>query len=536
MSVFDDITQAKAVVAQADIFAVAIIDIDFLSEYDDELFFLLKSNNDNRPRYIIASSSKDMEQVALRTLKLGVDDFILKPFSLNFIRVRLEVARHYIETEQLKNRMQSLLKESEERMSLAIESVGIGMWDWKIIEKEFYASDKCKAIFGYSQNSELRVLDHLYAVTVKEDQAILTREFSGYLQNPQDILNTEFRIIHPKKGEIWIQVIGKLFDDSKNGKPKRLIGIAMDITERKHEENILRELVAQRTTELTAINEQLSLEIEAREDAELKNVEQQLKLMDADKLASLGILVSGIGHEINNPVQFIMFNMPFIKNVWKSALPILDQYYAEHPDFQLRGVPYSMVKERMLTMADDVIEGAERISSIVKDLREYSRKTREEEFKPEDIIEVILSAKSLFLKFYGRRDIDILLHAPQEHIVIYINKSRIEQVIINLLHNAALALEHTAEKKVEVNIGYCEKGDYIQFTVKDKGAGIKSEYLKHLTDPFFTTRSSDGGSGLGLAMCKKIVHDHGGDIDFESEFGVGTTVKVLLPVKSRQLG
>ena len=541
VSVFEDIAQAKAAVTEGRYFAVAIIDIDFINDYDDELFLLLKKNNDS-PVYIIASSSKGMEQVAFRTLKWGMDDFIQKPFSLNFIRIRLEVARRYIETEQLKNKMQSLLKESEERMSLAIDSVGIGMWDWKIIEKEFYASDKCKAIFGYPSDSDQRVLDYLYAVTVKEDQAILTRDFSGYLRNPQKILNTEFRIVHPQKGEVWIQAIGKLFDDSKKGKPKRLIGIAMDITERKNEENILREesqkleeLVMRRTAELTEINEQLSREIEAREEAELKNLEQQLKLMDADKLASLGILVSGIGHEINNPVQFIMFNMPFIKNVWKSTLPILDQYYALHPDFQLRGVPYSMVKDRVLTMSEDVIEGAERISSIVKDLREYSRKSRKEEFKSEDIIEVILSAKSLFLKFYGRREIDIILHAPSEPIVIYINKSRIEQVIINLLHNAALALEDATDKRIEVNARYCKDGDAIEITVSDKGVGIRPEYLKHLTDPFFTTRSSDGGSGLGLAMCNKIVHDHGGDLVFESEFGAGTTVKIFLPVKSRKL-
>lgn len=539
VTVFKDIVQAKEAVNAGKYFAISIIDIDSVSDCDEELFFLLKNNKDNLPRYVIACSSKDIEQIALRTLNLGVDDFILKPFSLNFIRIRIEIARRYIENEQMKNRMQSLLKEGEERMSLAINGVGIGMWDWKIIEKEFYASDKCKAIFGYPEGSTLGVLDHLNMVTVKEDQMILTREFSEYLRNSKKILNTEFRILHPQKGVIWIQAIGKLFDDSINGKPKRLIGIAMDITERKEKENILREesqkleeLVVQRTAELTESNEQLSLEIEAREEAELKNLEQQLKLMDADKLASLGILVSGIGHEINNPVQFIMFNMPFIKNAWISALPVLDEYYSQHPEFHLRGVPYPLVKERLLTMAEDVIEGAERISSIVKDLREYSRKSRKEEFRREDIIEVILSAKSLFLKFYGQRNIDIIIHEPRERILLDINKSRIEQVIINLLHNAALAVEEAGEDKVVIEVCCLLDDDCINIKISDKGVGIKKDDLKHLTDPFFTTRSSDGGTGLGLAMCKKIVHDHAGDMVFESEYGLGTTVTVILPLKT----
>ena len=538
VTVFESVESAKNAIKSGRYFALSVIDIDFSNENDKELFLLLKNNDDNLPRYIIASSSKDVEQVALRALKLGVDDFILKPFSLNFMKIRLEIARRYIETEQMKNKIQSMLKESEERMSLAINGVGIGMWDWKINEKEFFASSKCKEIFGYTDGLNIGVLDYLYSVTIKEDQYILTKEFSNYLRKPEGILNIEFRTIHPVKGEIWILAIAKLFDDTKNGKPKRLIGISMDITERKREEYILREesqkleeMVVQRTAELLKSNEKLSKEIEAREKAELKNLEQQLKLMDADKLASLGILVSGIGHEINNPIQFIMFNLPFIKNAWESALPILDKYYESHPDFELRGVPYSLAKERLPNMANDVIEGAERISSIVKELREYSRKSRTEELKEEDIVDVVLSAKSLFSKFNGIRDVDIGLHTPGEHIVALLNRTRVEQVLLNLLQNALQALDKSEKKKIKIDLKYSDDNQYIEINVVDNGVGIKKEHMKHLTDPFFTTRSSDGGTGLGLAMCKKIIHDHSGELLFESEYGKGTIVKVLIPIK-----
>ena len=538
VTVFESVESANNAIKSGRYFALSIIDIDFSNENDKELFLQLKNNDDNLPRYIIASSSKDVEQVALRALKLGVDDFILKPFSLNFMKIRVEIAKRYIETEQMKNKIQSMLKESEERMSLAINGVGIGMWDWKINEKEFFASNKCKEIFGYTDGLNIGVLDYLYSVTIKEDQYILTKEFSDYLRKPEGILNIEFRINHPIKGEIWILAIAKLFDDTKNSKPKRLIGISMDVTERKREEHILREesqkleeMVVQRTAELLKSNEKLSEEIEAREKAELKNIEQQLKLMDADKLASLGILVSGIGHEINNPIQFIMFNLPFIKNAWESALPILDKYYESHPDFELRGVPYSLAKERLPNMANDVIEGAERISSIVKELREYSRKSRTEELKEEDIVDVVLSAKSLFSKFNGIRDVDIGLHTPGEHLVALLNRTRIEQVILNLLQNAFQAVDKSEKKEIKIDLKYSEDNKYIEINVVDNGVGIKEEHMKHLTDPFFTTRSSDGGTGLGLAICKKIIHDHSGELLFESEYGKGTTVKVLIPIK-----
>ncbi len=539
VSAFNNLNQALLALADGEYFALSVIDMDFTEEQQGKLFALLRNTEDNLPRYIIATSGEDADHAALQALKLGVDDFILKPFSLNYLKLRLEIAKRFIENEQLKHKIQFLLKESEERLSLAIDGVGIGMWDWKIIEREFYASDKCKAIFGYPEGSKIGVLDHLYAVTVKEDQNVLSKEFSGYLRNPDATMNIDFRIMHPLKGEVWIQVIGKLFDDSKISKPKRLIGIAMDITERKREESVLRQesqkledLVVQRTAELVDTNMRLSREIEAREEAEMKNMEQQLKLLDADKLASLGILVSGIGHEINNPIQFIMFNLPFIKNAWESVLPILDKYYEDHPDFELRGVPYSLAKERLPNMANDVIEGAERISNIVKDLRIYSRKSQIEEFREYDLVQAVLSAKSIFMRFYGKNNSDIALRTPSENIMVLMNKTRIEQVVINILQNAFLATEDRPERKVALEISGISAEKTVEIKVTDNGVGVRPEDIKHLTDPFFTTRSGDGGgTGLGLAMCKRIVYDHSGQLLFESELGKGTTVRVILPVR-----
>ncbi len=538
VTAFEDIEHAKKAILSGKYFSLAIIDIDCIEKQDNELFMLLRNTDDGRPRYVIASSGKDLESVAHKALRLGVDDFLVKPFSLNFMKIRLEVARKYLENEQMKNKMQAMLRENQERMALAIDGAGIGMWDWKINEKEFYASDKCKELFGYVEGSNIGVLDYLHSITVKEDQVVLAKEFSQYLREPVGILNVDFRINHSEKGCIWISSIAKMFYDREGGKSKRLIGISMDVTERKTEETVLREesqrleeMVAQRTKELLRSNEKLSEEIEAREVAELKNMEHQLKLMDSDKLASLGILVSGIGHEINNPIQFIMFNLPFVKNAWESVLPILDDYYKEHPEFELRGIPYELARDRLPNMANDIMEGAERISSIVKELREYSRQSRNEEFKDEDIVEVVLSAKSLFSKYMGKSVNDVGLHTPSEQIIATVNRTRIEQVIINLLQNAALALEDSEKKEISIDIKCSGDKDMIEIMVSDTGCGIKEVHMKHLTDPFFTTRSSEGGTGLGLAMCKKIVHDHFGDITFHSQEGVGTTVIVSLPIK-----
>ena len=536
---YENIEQAKEALSEGRYFPLYFLDIDLANKQDIEFISVINSLDDNLPRYIIISSEKEKENSAARALELGANDFLPKPFSLNFLRVRLEVARKHFHTEQMRIDALALLKENEERMSLAIEGVDIGMWDWKIDEKEFYASDKCKEIFGYKDEYNNSVLEYLISVTCKEDQNKLTYELNKYLCRPTGNLNVEFRIRHPEKGDQWISAIAKMFDHKSVTRQKRLIGISMDITKRKKMELVLRqesqmleEMVVQRTNELVQSNEELSREIEARKIAEKKNQEHQLKLMDADKLASLGIIVSGIGHEINNPIQFIMLNLPFIKSAWEAALPILDEYYKKNSDFTLRGIPYSLARKRLPNMAADIMEGAERISNIVKELREYSRQRHDEDFIETDIVEVILAAKSLLSKFMGKKSNVISLRIPAKKVLITINPTRIEQVLINLMQNAIFSLKDSEKKEITVSLMYTEDKNGIVLTVADSGCGIAENDLKHLTDPFFTTREEDGGTGLGLAICKRIIHNHGGEMHFTSKPGEGTIVEVVLPLKN----
>ena len=112
------------------------------------------------------------------------------------------------------------------------------------------------------------------------------------------------------------------------------------------------------------------------------------------------------------------------------------------------------------------------------------------------------------------------------------NAQRIEQVIINLLVNACQALTRH-DQEITVTTGHWDHEDQVYVEISDQGAGIPAEVLGQIKDPFFTTKREEGGTGLGLAISDKIVQDHGGRMEFESEPGRGTTVRIILPVPDR---
>jgi len=272
----------------------------------------------------------------------------------------------------------------------------------------------------------------------------------------------------------------------------------------------------------------LRQEMEARAQAQEENLRQQKKLMDTEKLASLGTLVSGVGHEINNPTQFIMLNMPFLKGAWASALPVLDEYYKEHPEFRLRGVPYALARERLPMMAGDILEGAERIEKIVRELKDYARQGVEETFAEVDLRRVADSAQTLLAHFIRQHTDRFSITAPADELRIHANATRIEQVIINLVQNSCLALEGR-DKAVRLILKRDGERGGAVVIVEDEGHGIEQRHMRHLTDPFFTTRQSSGGTGLGLSICERIVHNHRGEMLFHSSPGAGTRVTVYLP-------
>ncbi|MDP8225842.1 MAG: PAS domain S-box protein [Candidatus Lernaella stagnicola] len=253
--------------------------------------------------------------------------------------------------------------------------------------------------------------------------------------------------------------------------------------------------------------------------------EQQM--IQADKMITLGHLVSGVAHEINNPNQFIVANVGPLRTICHDVLPLLDRYCEEHGDFLLAGRNYSVRREQMAIMFVNIIEGSKRIKAIVDELRDYAGGRPSQVKQPVEVNEVVRSAIELLQNMIKNATHEFRVEYGDDLPSVQGSFQRLEQVVINLLQNACQAVADD-ETPIVLSTHENPKGD-ITIEVKDGGVGIAEEDLVHIIDPFFTTKRSAGGTGLGLSISAKIVADHNGRLEFESKPMRGTVATVTLP-------
>lgn len=257
---------------------------------------------------------------------------------------------------------------------------------------------------------------------------------------------------------------------------------------------------------------------------------QQQQLIQADKMSSLGTLVSGVAHEINNPSGLILLNLPMLKDAWADTLPVLDQHYQQQGQLEIAGLEYSRIRDEIPYVLDEMNEGAQRIKRIVNDLRDFARQEATDAPEPINLNEVVSTAARLL-------DVTIRGYTTKFNLLLdpYLpsmmgNAQRIEQVVINLIINACQSLPDTHHGvKVETRIDHIRQR--IVLAVHDEGCGIPPEAMPNLTDPFYTTKREQGGTGLGLSVSAGIVKAYNGTIRFHSKPGQGTRVEVAFPWK-----
>jgi signal transduction histidine kinase len=235
-----------------------------------------------------------------------------------------------------------------------------------------------------------------------------------------------------------------------------------------------------------------------------KRIEQQMRrLVQSEKLTSLGRLAAGIAHEINNPLTNASLGIQTLRNSFRTNDAGRD------------------VVEKL----EAVERNIDRASAIAQELLQFSRQ-RESEFAPLNINTVIKGALTLLqYKLHAisvRQDL-----APLPDIMG--DQGTLEQVIINILSNS---LEAMPEGGV-VTLATVREGDFIRLRISDTGHGIASDDLSKVFDPFFTTKELGKGTGLGLSICHGIIKQHHGKVSISSEAGKGTTVTVKLPIKER---
>ncbi len=257
-----------------------------------------------------------------------------------------------------------------------------------------------------------------------------------------------------------------------------------------------------------------------------KTYEQQIQ--QADKLASLGQLVSGIGHEINNPNQFIRGNIKIIRQAIDDMLPIVDRYAEDHPDLKIARLKYDFFREHIMTLIDDMAHGSERIKGIVEGLRGFARK---DEGLLVDRVDVntILEATTRLVKNEVHKHAEIALDLAENLEKFTGNSQKIEQVLVNLIVNAAQAIPD--DRKGLIKVRTFMEGQDVVIEIEDNGKGMDEKTQKQIFDPFFTTKRAKGGTGLGLAIAFRIIEEHHGNISVKSRPGSGTTFIIRVPAR-----
>jgi polar amino acid transport system substrate-binding protein len=269
----------------------------------------------------------------------------------------------------------------------------------------------------------------------------------------------------------------------------------------------------------------------ARALAELQLNQQQL--VQADKLAALGTLVSGVAHEINNPNGLILLDIPILKKAHQDTAPILEEHYREYGEFTLGGIPYSRMRSEIPRLLEEMQEGAQRIRRIVNDLKDFARRDDTAGKERADLNMIVQTAVRLvepsIRTATGSFTADYGSGLPP----VMVNSQRIEQVIVNLLLNACQALPDR-DRGIRLATRHQPAAGTVTVTLHDQGVGIPDEHLGRLTDPFFTTKRDRGGTGLGLSVSAGIVKEHGGTLGFASTPGSGTTVTLTLPAATEE--
>ncbi len=244
----------------------------------------------------------------------------------------------------------------------------------------------------------------------------------------------------------------------------------------------------------------------------------QAQQMFSDRMAAIGAIAAGVAHEINNPLTATVANLEFALDHAKSLSARFD-----HAEF-------STLQE----VLRDAAEGVDCVRTIVRDLKIFSR--AEEDNRAPVNVESVLESSLRLARHEIRSRAQVVRHYGDIYCV-EANESRLGQVFLNLLVNAAQALpeDHAATNQISIRTRMDASGRVV-VEIEDNGPGISEEVLSHLFTPFFTTKPRSVGTGLGLSICRRIVTSFGGEIEVESVVARGTVFRVFLqPTGTRQV-
>lgn len=253
------------------------------------------------------------------------------------------------------------------------------------------------------------------------------------------------------------------------------------------------------------------------------------RLVQSEKLASLGELAAGVAHEINNPVGYVSSNLTSLQKYLTVYEKILDAPEANTDELLAvkKKYNYDFIREDLQNLVKETQEGVGRVKAIIQDLKDYARTNAATHYVEADLhvgLKSTLNIAKAQLK--DKADVRLALgNLP----MVECAPAQIDQVLLNLIVNAAQAMP--AGQRGMIDISTDVKDNLVWIEVKDNGPGIPEAILNKIFDPFFTTKDPGMGTGLGLSVSLNIIQQHGGTLTVQSTVSVGTTFTITLPIR-----
>ncbi len=372
---------------------------------------------------------------------------------------------------------EAALRRSEDRLRWAVEATSEIVWDWDLATDEIYHPSWAQT-YGFPEERTPRTGKELARFIHPEDMPRFHEEVTRAAAGSQDAFEVEHRALTGAGDWRWMLGRARVVARDAAGRATRIVGTCTDVTERKR---------------------------------------MRTRLAIADRMVSIGTLAAGVAHELNNPLAYVLGNLEFsLERLEELAHAARVRDQAAHDPLH-----------ECTAALEEARSGAERMRDIVAHMKLFSR--AEEDVRALVQVEAALRAALSLADHEIRHRARIVLELEPVPPVLA-NESRLSQVFLNLLVNAAQAIPEGRADRNEIRVTVrSDPAGRVLVAVRDTGCGVADEHRERLFDPFFTTKPVGIGTGLGLSICHGIVTALGGEIDVETEVGKGSTFKVVLP-------
>jgi len=438
------------------------------------------------------------EEAAAGCIKEGSADYVLKD---NLIRLSTAVRNALKLKKEREEKLQAeqALRKSEEKYRTLTENLKVGIFRTTPDPKGTYieANQSMVTMFGYKSKEEFL---SSYPIDLYQNHEVRAKT-RDKLSKIGSIKNEEL-LFKKKDGTALICSVTAVAVKDEKGNIIYYDGVVEDITERKQMEQML---------------------------------------LQSEKLASIGTIAAGIAHEINNPLGYIYSNLKTLQDYQEKLQKFCDtissclEEYSSSDNYDKKDIlnKFKLCKSEsaieyligeIKNAVDESVEGAEKVKKIVQELRDFSRQEKPE-IKPANINEIIETTVNILwneLKYKAE-----VIKEYNDIPDLECDRQKLEQVFMNIIINAIQAIEMNGKITIKTFIA----NNNIVAQMSDTGKGIERKNINRIFDAFFTTKEPGKGTGLGLSIASKIIQQHNGIIEVESEVGKGSTFTIKLPIR-----